>query len=1157
MTPDPATVPNTAATDPLQPALPATPGQTLAWSGLHGTATALALVHAARNHDGPVLVVTADAREAERIEQELAFFSAGEDLPIRHLPDWETLPWDVFSPHQDIISARLETLYRLPGMQRGLVVVPAGTLIQRLPPANYVRGGSLVLAAGEQLNPEAMAARLEQAGYQRVPQVMEHGDFAVRGSLIDLFPMGSEVPYRIDLFDDEIESIRTFDPGTQLTRERVKQVRLLPAREFPLDEDGIREFRRRYRAALPGDPSRSLIYQDVSAGLAPGGIEYYLPLFFDELHTLFDYLPASTMVASLPGADEGVEAAWNQIEQRHDQRGHDPERPLLSPGAVFIPVDELHRQAGELARVAIHPAADDSEGNSAPPPQLLVNPRAGEPAAALKRFLDEFRGRVLFAAESAGRREALIDQLQALGHRPREVSGWREFADGSDHPAITLSPLEQGLLLREPAMAVISEPQLLGDRVRQERRRQRRARDPEAIIRDLGDLNPGAPVVHEEHGVGRYLGLQKLDVGENQTEFLTLEYANGDKLYVPVAALHRISRYTGSAPEQAPLHRLGSGQWEKARKRAARRIHDAAAELLEIHARRAARQGHAFTITEADYHAFADAFPFEETPDQQTAIEAVLKDMRAPQPMDRVVCGDVGFGKTEVAMRAAFVAVSNGFQVAILVPTTLLAQQHLQNFRDRFADWPVRVEALSRLRSRGEQEQTLAGVRDGAVDIVIGTHKLLGKDINFKRLGLVVVDEEHRFGVRHKERLKQLRAEVDLLTLTATPIPRTLNMSLAGLRDLSIIATPPTERLTVKTFVGEWNNALIQEACLREIKRGGQVYFLHNKVESIERTAAEVEKLVPEARVRIAHGQMREKDLEQVMLDFYHRRFNILVCTTIIESGIDVPTANTIIINRADHLGLAQLHQLRGRVGRSHHRAYAYLLAPPRKALPADAVKRLEAMEALEDLGAGFTLATHDLEIRGAGELLGEEQTGQIQQIGFSLYNELLERAVTALRKGEVPDLESDAGHATEVELRVPALLPEDYVPDVHMRLVLYKRIASAPDATALRELQVELIDRFGLLPDPVRNLFRVTHLRLRAAALGIRKLELGDAGGRIIFTEKPAVDPALIIQLIQTRPGTFSLDGQDTLRLKQPMESDEARLDAAEALLEQLASPA
>ena len=1156
MNPDPATASHMATTDPINPALPGAAGKPLTWSGLHGTATALALVHAARAHDGPLLVVAADAREAERIEQELAFFAAGEELPIRHLPDWETLPWDVFSPHQDIISARLETLYRLPGMRRGLVVVPAGTLIQRLPPANYVRGGSLVLAKGEQLNPEAMAERLEQAGYQRVPQVMEHGDFAVRGSLIDLFPMGSDAPYRIDLFDDEIESIRTFDPATQLTEDRVERVRLLPAREFPLDEDGIRDFRQRYRAALPGDPSRSLIYQDVSAGLAPGGIEYYLPLFFDQLHTLFDYMPESTVLAWLPGASEGIEAAWAQIEQRHDQRGHDAERPLLQPAQVFVPIADLHQYASQLVHVDIIPADGHDEGNSAPPPQLLMNPRAGEPAAALKAFLERFEGRVLFAAESAGRREALIDQLHALGQRPREVSGWREFADGGDNPAITIAPLDQGLLLDQPALAIISEPQLLGDRVRQERRRQRRARDPETIIRDLADLNPGAPVVHEEHGVGRYLGLQKLDVGHTDTEFLTLEYANGDKLYVPVASLHRISRYTGSAPEQAPLHRLGSGQWEKARKRAAKRIHDAAAELLEIHARRAARKGHAFSITEADYHAFADAFPFEETPDQQTAIEAVLKDMRAPQPMDRVVCGDVGFGKTEVAMRAAFVAVSNGYQVAILVPTTLLAQQHLQNFRDRFADWPVRVEAISRLRSRAEQDKTLAGVRDGQVDIVIGTHKLLGKDINFHRLGLVIVDEEHRFGVRHKERLKQLRAEVDLLTLTATPIPRTLNMSLAGLRELSIIATPPSERLTVKTFVGEWNNATIQEACLREIKRGGQVYFLHNKVESIERTAAEVAKLVPEARVNIAHGQMREKDLEQVMLDFYHRRFNILVCTTIIESGIDIPTANTIIINRADQLGLAQLHQLRGRVGRSHHRAYAYLLAPPRKALPADAVKRLEAMEALEDLGSGFTLATHDLEIRGAGELLGEEQTGQIQQIGFSLYNELLERAVTALRKGEVPDLESDAGHATEVELRIPALLPDDYMPDVHMRLVLYKRIASAADATALRELQVEMIDRFGLLPDPVRNLFRVTHLRLHAAALGIRKLELGDNGGRVIFNEKPAVDPMVIIQLIQTRAGTYSLDGQDTLRIKQTMETDEARLEAAEALLQQLASP-
>jgi len=1138
----------------MQPPLPRGAGDILRWGRLHGGATALAVAEAAARHTGPVLLVCADARSADSLESELGFYGGGRQ-PVLHFPDWETLPYDVFSPHQDIVSRRLEVLYRLGDLERGIVVVPANTLIQRLPPRSYVEGGVFLLQPGDRLETESLRVRLDAAGYASVPQVMEHGEFAVRGSIVDVFPMGSTAPFRIDLFDDEIESIRTFDPETQLTRERVERIRLLPGREFPLHEAAIRAFRQRHRARFEGDPRQSLIYRDVSNGLAPGGIEYYLPLFFDCTATLPDYLPAETLVIETNSVQEALASAWQQAHDRYQQRSVNRERPLLRPEEVFLPPEQVSDRLGGFPRVLtdVFEQPGDSGANLAAghPPSLLLNPRARRPAAELHRFLREFPGRVLFAVESAGRREAMLQMLADQDIQPRTVESWQAFVDGGPDRAICVAPLDQGLLLEQPPLAVIAESQLYGERPRQ--RRRRAVRDPETIIRDLADLSVGAPVVHEEHGVGRYLGLQTLTVNDTEAEFLALEYAGGDKLYVPVSSMHLISRYTGTAPERAPLHRLGGDQWARARRRAAEKVHDVAAELLEIQARRAARPGHAFHWIEADYRAFAAGFPFEETPDQETAIAQVLDDLRADRTTDRVVCGDVGFGKTEVAMRAAFVAVSSGCQVAVLVPTTLLAQQHYRTFRDRFADWPVRIESLSRMRGRRQQERTLEGLADGSIDIVIGTHKLLQKDVRFANLGLAIVDEEHRFGVRHKEALKRLRAEVDLLTLTATPIPRTLNMSLAGLRDLSLIATPPAERLAVKTFVSEWDDALIQEACLREIKRGGQVYFLHNKVENIEGTAERLRKLIPEADVRVAHGQMRESDLERVMLDFYHRRFNILVCTTIIESGIDVPTANTMLINRADRFGLAQLHQLRGRVGRSHHRAYAYLLVPPRSLMTPDAVKRLEAVESLEDLGAGFTLATHDLEIRGAGELLGEEQSGQIQEIGFSLYSELLERAVRALRSGELPDAGEAPDHGPELDLRVAALLPSDYMPDVHLRLMLYKRIASAPDTGVLEEIQVEMIDRFGLFPPQAKNLFRLTALKLKAAPLGIRKLEAGPAGGRITFTEKPDIDPALIIDLIQRDPQRYRLDGQSGLRFRAELEDAGERFRFVEELLEHL----
>ena len=1143
---------------PSDPALrlPAA-GEHARWGALHADSLAWALA-AASAADRPLVIVTPDTQSAERLQANLDFFIADADRPQLSFPDWETLPYDAFSPHQDIISQRVACLYRLPELRQGVLILPVATLLQRVAPRDYLAQSSLLLDVGERVDLEALRAQLDQAGYRYVSQVMERGEFTVRGSLLDLYPMGAELPYRIDLFDDEVESIRTFDPETQRSVAKVDSIRLLPAREFPLNDTAITHFRQAYRARFEGDPQRSLVYRDVSQGIAPSGVEYYLPLFFSHTATLFDYLPDNAVLVSLPDTDTAAEKFHEQVAERYEQRRHDIERPLLRPDELYLTPEQWQTAAANFARLEItryeieRPGPADRNFATAALPDVSFKPRSPEPAAQLKQFIAGFEGRVLIVGESAGRRESLRDLLRDQGIHPSTCDTWTEFVTGEVKLGLGVAPLEQGLLLPEQGLAVVTETQLLGQRTHQ-RARRKAVRDPEALIRDLTDLAPGAPVVHEDHGVGRYLGLQKLRVADLETEFLTLEYAGGDKLYVPVASLHLIGRYTGSAPEQAPLHRLGSDQWQKARRKAAERVRDVAAELLEIQARRMAQPGQIFEIHTEEYRQFASTFPFEETPDQQSAIDAVLADLASPRPMDRVVCGDVGFGKTEVAMRAAFVAASAGRQVAVLVPTTLLAQQHFQNFCDRMADWPIRIEALSRFRSAKQQQEILRALADGKVDILIGTHKILQEDVKFRNLGLVIIDEEHRFGVRHKERLKSLRAEVDLLTLTATPIPRTLNMSLAGLRDLSIIATPPVQRMAIKTFVCEWDKQTLREACLREIKRGGQVYFLHNEVESIERIARELGELVPEASVLIGHGQMRERDLEQVMLDFYHRRCNLLVCTTIIESGIDVPTANTIIINRADKLGLAQLHQLRGRVGRSHHRAYAYLVTPPRRAITADAVKRLDAIASLEDLGAGFTLATHDLEIRGAGELLGDEQSGQIHEVGFSLYTELLERAVKALKQGKDPQLDRPLDHGAEIDLHIPILIPDDYLPDVHARLILYKRIASASSEEALRELQVEMIDRFGLLPQPVKDLFAVTELKLLALPLGIRKIDAGETAARILFHPEPSVDPAHIIRLIQTRPRQYKLEGADKLRCFAEMPDAATRLATLRHILQEL----
>ncbi|AOV18524.1 transcription-repair coupling factor [Acidihalobacter aeolianus] len=1148
----------TSAVDPLRPSHPRGRNDSTALYNLKGAALAIAAAAAADAHAGPTLLITGDTQAAWHLEQSLRFFLP-QGVEVLHLEDWETLPYDVFSPHDDIVSQRLAVLNRLPTLQRGVIVVPMQTLMQRLAPPVYIHGHALNFRTGERLDVDTFRRRLEAGGYRAVNQVMAHGEFAVRGEILDLYPMGCPQPYRLDLFDDEIESIRAFDPESQRSGDQVESIELMPGHEFPLNDEGIKTFRRRYRERFEGDPQNSAVYRGVSQGTPPGGIEYYLPLFFERTATLFDYLPQNALVLLAGDVWTAAERQFALIEERHEQRRHDIERPLLKPAELFLDLHDLQSAVAGHPRLALsstpgpETAMDSEQAETAALPPLRLEPRASEPAGALRRFLHETSCRVLFTAESAGRREALAELLHGHGLQPKTVESWSEFL-ASDIPlALSVAPVEAGVMLPGRGIAIVDEQSLFGQRAQQHRRNRRQTRDADAVIRNLTDLNPGAPVVHEEHGVGRYQGLSRLNIGEIEAEFLVLEYAGGDRLYVPVVSLHLISRYTGASPDEAPLHKLGGDQWQRLRKRAAEKASDAAAELLEINARRAARQGQSFIVDGDEYAAFASAFPFEETPDQQTAIKAVLADLAAPHPMDRVVCGDVGFGKTEVAMRAAFAVAQSGWQVAILVPTTLLAEQHLNNFRDRFAEWPFRIESLSRFRSKKEQDGVLKALVEGTVDIVIGTHKLLSPEVRFKRLGLAIVDEEHRFGVRHKERLKQLRAEVDLLTLTATPIPRTLNMSLSGLRDLSIIATPPPRRHTIKTFVHEWSDTLITEACARELSRGGQIYFLHNEVKTIERSVAQLRALMPHARIGMAHGQMRERELEQVMLDFYHRRYDMLVATTIIESGIDVPNANTIIIDRADRLGLAQLHQLRGRVGRSHHRAYAYLITPPRKALTPDAVKRIEAIETLGDLGVGFSLATHDLEIRGAGELLGEDQSGQIQEIGFTLYNELLERAVDALKAGKLPELERPLDHGAEVDLAMPALLPDDYVSDVHSRLILYKRIASAATEEDLRELQVELIDRFGLLPDPTKHLFEMTRLKLRLAPLGVRKLEAGPQGLRIVFSELTSVDPARLIALLQSDPQCYRLDGQYKLRVTRPLDAVEDRLDAIEALIAKL----
>ncbi|WP_166261082.1 transcription-repair coupling factor [Marinobacter salicampi] len=1155
----------------VAPEFPVKAGDHRIWSSLHGSSEALAICETARAHHGLTLVISRSTEEAIRLEQAMRFYldlSPDEDQPaitsdgleILSLPDWETLPYDLFSPHQDISSRRIRTLHRLPRTSHGVLVVPARTLMHRLPPVPYLQGNTLLLEVGQSLDIDSWRLNLEAAGYRHAENVYEHGEYAVRGAILDIFPMGATRPYRIDLFDNEIETLRTFDPETQRSIDRIERIELLPANEFPWDKEARSAFRGRWFEHFPQADKDASIYQDVSKAITPPGIEYYLPLFFDSTATLFDYLPENTRVFTAPELEQAVEHFQADARHRYEERRHDRFRPILEPAKLFMMKEELFGQLKRFPRVTpraeplMEPDNKELHCATAALPIVAMDGRASDPARLLREFVETFPGRILICAESSGRREALIDTLAENHLKLASVESWGAWLHESDaRLAISIAPMEAGLLLPGPGIALITETALFGERVLQRRRREKPTELNDGGYRDLSELRLGAPVVHIDHGVGRYQGLETITLEGEATEFLKLEYAGSSKLYVPVSSLHLISRYSGSDLEHAPLHKLGTERWSQAKHKALEKIRDTAAELLDVYARREAREGFTFDQPGDAYRAFAAGFPFEETPDQQAAIEAVMADMTGPRPMDRLVCGDVGFGKTEVAMRAAFIATHSGKQVAVLVPTTLLAQQHYESFRDRFSDTAVSIELLSRFRSAAQTSSAMKNIAEGKADIVIGTHKLIQGDMRFKNLGLVIIDEEHRFGVQQKEKFKALRAEVDLLTLTATPIPRTLNMAMGHLRDLSIIATPPARRLSVKTFVRQRDDAMVKEAILREILRGGQVYCLHNEVSSIQRMAEDIRRLIPEARVGVAHGQMRERELEQIMSDFYHKRFNVLVCTTIIETGIDIPSANTIIIERADKFGLAQLHQLRGRVGRSHHQAYAYLLTPPPKTLTGDARKRLEAIAEAQDLGAGFMLATHDLEIRGAGELLGEEQSGQIENIGFTLYMQLLDEAVTAIREGRTPNADLPLSHGTEMNLRIPALIPDDYLPDVHNRLMLYKRIASATSAEALKELQVEMIDRFGLLPEPAKNLMRQSELRIRAEALGITKVDAGKEWARLEFGTSTPVDPLILVKKVQQAPDQFRLEGANSFRFRLKDVSTNGKLDAIAAMLNQL----
>ena len=1112
------------------------PGQRYSQPMPPGSGDACLIADLARQHKAPILVLCADPLTAQRLAEEILLF--GPALRVRQLPDWETLPYDSFSPHQDLISERLRTLHALTMHEVDVLTVPVTTALYRLAPPSFLAAYTFSFRQGDELDEAQLRAQLMLANYTHMTQVSAPGEFSIRGGLIDLFPMGSVLPYRLDLFDNEIESIRSFDIDTQRSLYPVKEIQLLPGREFPMDEEARTQFRTRFREFFEGDPSRALPYKDVGNGIAFAGIEYYLPLFFEETATLMDYVPQGSLVITHGDAQNAIGRFQSDTHSRFSFLKNDRERPILPPESLFLSDEQFFNGIKPFSRLSLSAQADNqpiAHPDFEPLPVVAVNRRDKDPLAQLRQEVLDPKNRTVLCADSAGRRETLLQMLRENDLSPAtDCQSLADFLDSDAAFALVVAPLSRGFALVHDSLSLLTENDLYPTQTRTQssRRRNERSSDVEAMVRDLSELREGDPVVHAEHGIGRYCGLKEMDLGEGPVEFLHLEYAKGSTLYVPVAQLHVIARYSGADPEHAPLHQLGSGQWDKARRRAAKQARDSAAELLALYAQRAAREGFKFKLPLNDYQAFSEGFGFEETPDQAAAIEAVVNDMTSGQPMDRLVCGDVGFGKTEVALRAAFLAVANGKQVALLCPTTLLAEQHAQTFSDRFADWPIRVAELSRFRSTKETQAAIAGLRDGSVDIVIGTHKILSSDVRFKQLGLVIIDEEHRFGVRQKEALKQLRAEVDILTLTATPIPRTLGMSLEGIRDFSVIATAPQKRLAIKTFVRREDGSTIREALLRELKRGGQVYFLHNEVETIHNRRARLEELVPEASIAVAHGQMPERELEAVMKGFYQKRYNVLLCTTIIETGIDVPTANTIVIHRADRLGLAQLHQLRGRVGRSHHQAYAYLLTPGEDAITSNAKKRLEAIQAMEELGAGFFLAMHDLEIRGAGEVLGESQSGDIQEVGYSMYADMLNTAVKALKAGEEPDLDSPFALQCEVNLHTSALLPANYCPDVNARLGHYKALSHARTEDDLIRIHEELIDRYGLLPEAGENLLAVHRLRIKAEPLGIVKIDASEAQATIQFSSKPNVDAVSIIELVQKNK-QVRLAGPDKLKVE------------------------
>ncbi|MDR2014433.1 MAG: transcription-repair coupling factor [Azoarcus sp.] len=1134
------------------------PGSRYDLPELAGAGDALAIATLAGR--GQMLTaVTAHPAEAQRLADEIGWFAP--HLRVCLLPDWETLPYDSFSPHQDLISERLSTLYAISRNEADVVLVPASTVLYRMAPPAFLAAYTFFLKQGEALETEQLRAQLALAGYHCVTQVVSPGEFAVRGGLFDLYPMGATLPLRIDLFDERIESIKTFDPDTQRTIYPVKEIRLLPAHEFPFDETGRTRFRSRFRETFEGDPSRASIYKDVSNGIAPAGIEYYLPLFFEETATLFDYLPPASPVLLHHNVPEAIASFWHDTRSRHQMLRGDQTRPILTPEALFLKEEDFFGALRGRPRLTIA----ETPGNTAPGtghaaalplPGFAVNRKADDPLSLFKAFRAGFAGRVLLLAESPGRRETMLEFFAEYGETPQVCADFAAFAeDGGTHFAITTAPLAAGFILPEAKLAIVTETELYTAARPRGRRDTRKAATVEGWLRDLSELKINDPVVHASHGIGRYLGLVHMNLGEGEAEFLHLEYDGGDKLYVPVSQLHVITRYAGIDPESVALHRLGSGQWEKARKKAAIEARDTAAELLALYAARAARSGLRFNFNARDLEAFAEGFGFETTPDQQSAIDAVIADMKSGRPMDRLVCGDVGFGKTEVALRAAFVAVQDGHQVAVLCPTTLLAEQHTQTFADRYADWPIRIAELSRFKSRKEQTQALAHLAEGKIDIIIGTHRLLQKDVRFKRLGLAIIDEEHRFGVRQKEILKKLRSEVDVLTLTATPIPRTLGMAMEGLREFSVIATAPQRRLAVKTFVQNMGKGIVREAVLREFKRGGQVYFLHNEVDTIENMRAELEKLLPEARIVVGHGQLPERELERVMRDFTQQRANLLLCTTIIETGIDIPTANTIVINRADRFGLAQLHQLRGRVGRSHHQAYAYLLTDPDAKPTPKAQRRLEAISMMEELGSGFYLAMHDLEIRGAGEVLGDQQSGEIAQVGFSLYSEMLKRAVCALQSGQDPGIESPLDAVSEINLHTPALLPADYCPDVQERLTLYKRLANCDTEDELINLREELVDRFGKLPPQTQALIETHRLRQLLRPWDILKLDASPTQITIQFGKNAPIDPMKVIQLVQQNKRT-RMSGPDKLVHQTDLPELRQRVEGVKRLLEEVRQP-